>query len=75
MQEFNSLDSQPALGATAPLDFGAIASAALVGTILFAGIATLYQIPAAREIWDRPDVRKPVLDLFVSLLRRDGISA
>ena len=75
MQEFNSGYIPPTSFAPTSLDFGAIASAAFVGTMLFGTIATLSQIPAAREIWDRPEVRKPVLDLFVSLLGRNGVSA
>ena len=72
MQEFNSGYTQPAWGATASLDLGAITRSAIVGAVLFGCLATLSHIPAAREILDRPAVQKAGLDLFVSLLGGDG---
>ena len=58
-----------------PLNLGPVARAMVAGALLFGGAAVAWQIPAAREILDGPNMRKVALDLVTSLLRTDGQAA
>ncbi|TFB66189.1 hypothetical protein [Cryobacterium sp. Hz9] len=66
MSEFNS---------SFHLDLGPIGQAALGGAILSAAVATIWQLPAARQFLSNTDVKKAGLAFVASRLGLDGIGA
>ncbi len=60
---------------TPQFDVRYVARAALVGAIVTAGGATVWQIPAARELVSRRDVRKALFAFVTTCLKADGRDA